>query len=96
MSQTSASKQKVDPFVVGIFARCIPLAERDSALDVEKGQALAKTYAEKAIALIRDGFGQGLDLSRLKSDPALAALKTREEFQQLIKDLEDRKEADKD
>jgi serine/threonine-protein kinase len=75
----------------GFLARCMPLAEQDQALPQEKREALAKAYADQALALLRQGLlhKPNPDADRLKTDPHLAALRPRADFQKLIKELEE-------
>jgi tetratricopeptide (TPR) repeat protein len=91
MARPSGPDEGVDRFAAGILARCIPLAEQDSALAVEKREALARAYGDQAMALLRQGFrrGAGPGLRRLKGDPNLAPLRPREDFQKLVRDLEE-------
>jgi hypothetical protein len=76
--------------VARILARCIPLAERDSTLPAEKRQALAQSYGDEAVAILRQGPGRGSGpgLGRLDADPNLAPLRPRADFQRLVRDLE--------
>jgi eukaryotic-like serine/threonine-protein kinase len=91
MPRPSGPDERVDHFAAGVLARCIPLAEQDSTLAVEKREALARAYGDQAMALLRQGFrrGSGPGLDRLKVDPNLAPLRPRADFQKLVRDLED-------
>ena len=91
MPRPSPPDERADRFAAGVLARCIPLAERDSALPAEKREALARAYGNQAMALVRQGSrrGAGAGLDRLKSDPNLAPLRRRADFQKLVRDLEE-------
>jgi serine/threonine-protein kinase len=83
--------ESADRFWAGILARCIPLAEQDSALTAEKRAALAKSYGDQAVALLRQASQRGSrpNLDRLKADPNLTPLRPRADFQELIRDLDE-------
>jgi eukaryotic-like serine/threonine-protein kinase len=64
-----------------LLGRCVTLANKDAQL--------AQSYAERALALLRQAVAQGYrDAARLKKDPALEPLRTREEFRMLLAELE--------
>src|SRR5262249_9653415 len=97
-AQTAAERPRPSPpdeavgrFWAGILARCIPLAEQDSTLPAKNREALAKTYGDQAVGLLRLGFQResGVSLDRLKADPNLAPLRPRADFQQLIREREE-------
>jgi eukaryotic-like serine/threonine-protein kinase len=98
LPRPSPPDEQADCLAAGILARCISLAEQDSTLPAQKRAALAKAYASQAIALLRHSFrrGSGSSLARLKTDPQLAPLQSRPDFQKLIRELEEiTKPADK-
>jgi hypothetical protein len=65
-----------------IFARCIPLAERDNK---ERAQA----YADRAVATLRQAVKNGYkDVAHMKKDTDLDPLRSHPEFQKLLKELE--------
>jgi serine/threonine protein kinase/tetratricopeptide (TPR) repeat protein len=67
------------------LARCVPLAEKDARLPAEKRQALAGAYGERAVALLREAVRKGMpDPGQLRTDPDLAALRGRDDFQKLV------------
>jgi tetratricopeptide (TPR) repeat protein len=87
----SGPDQQLDRFAAGILARCISLAEQDSALAVEKRESLARAYGDRAITLLRQGSRRVSNpaLDQLNADPNLAPLHRRADFQKLIRDLEE-------
>jgi serine/threonine-protein kinase len=69
------------------LARCVPLAEQDQTLPEPKRQALARSYGDQALALLRQGLLHGPDAAaRLKADPQLAPLWPRADFQKLVRE----------
>jgi serine/threonine-protein kinase len=74
---------------VGFFGRCIPLAERDSKLSEARRPELAHSYAEQALAALRQALAKGYkDLAQLKKDKDLDPLRSRDDFQKLLAGLE--------
>jgi tetratricopeptide (TPR) repeat protein len=86
-----APDEWADRYWAGILARCIPLAEQDSTLPVEERQALARAYGDRAMVLLRSSAQRGSAprLPPLKADPKLAPLRSRADFQQLIREVEE-------
>jgi hypothetical protein len=74
----------------GYLARCVPLAERDQTLPVPAREELARSYGDQAMALLRQGLLHEPNprAERLKTDPRLAPLRPRADFQKLVKGLE--------
>jgi tetratricopeptide (TPR) repeat protein len=74
---------------VQLLAQCVTLARKDTALDDAHRQELARTYAGKAVAVLRSAVGKGLvkDARDLRL-PSLAPLRDHEDFQALIRELE--------
>jgi tetratricopeptide (TPR) repeat protein/tRNA A-37 threonylcarbamoyl transferase component Bud32 len=71
-----------------VLARCAVLAEKDDKLAPEQRKDLAKTYADRAVQLLREAIQKGYqDLDYLKMDPALDGLRSREDFKQLLHEL---------
>jgi tetratricopeptide (TPR) repeat protein len=69
--------------------RCVPLAEKDGKLSKPKRRELAKTYADQALETLRQAVARGYkNAAHLRQDPDLASLRSRPEFQQLVRDLE--------
>jgi hypothetical protein len=90
MPRPSLPDESWSRFVAGILARCIPLAEQDSTLAVEKRPQLAKAYEDQAIDFLRQGFHRatGPSMDALKNDPNLAPLRPRTDFQELLRELD--------
>jgi tetratricopeptide (TPR) repeat protein len=90
MPHPSAYDARLDLFAATVLARCIPLVEQDSTLTAENRQPLAESYGERAVTLIRQSLRSrsASDLPRLKSDPNLAPLRQRADFQKLLGELE--------
>ena len=58
-------------------------------LDAAQRQAAIEFYADQAMAMLRDAVATGWkDTAQMKKDTNLDALRQREDFQQLLKDLE--------
>jgi hypothetical protein len=78
-----------------LLARCVPLAERDSQLSEAQRKELAQTYANRAMATLRQAVQKGYkDLARMQQDAGLAPLRSREDYQKLQKELEDKTRAE--
>jgi tetratricopeptide (TPR) repeat protein len=71
------------------LARCVPSAEKDDKLDETERKMLVQRYGERALKLLRQAVQKGFkDVQQLKTDPDLAPLRAREDFQQLVAELE--------
>jgi serine/threonine-protein kinase len=81
---------RIYPYTAGLLARCVPLAQRDSTLPVEKRETLAKTYGDQAMDLLRRGIRHGPRprADQLKATLSFASLRTRADFQKLVRELE--------
>ena len=79
-----------DTYIAACFlSRCISLAEKDAKLAEDKRKQLSQSYAEQALALLRQAATRGFrNVSRLKQEPDLAPLRARQEFKKLLADLE--------
>jgi tetratricopeptide (TPR) repeat protein len=78
------------------FARCVPLAEKDARLLEGKRKELAKSYADQALAALRQAVGKGYrDAANLKKDPDLDPLRGRDDFQKLLAEVAARAEPKK-
>jgi tetratricopeptide (TPR) repeat protein len=71
-----------------ILAQCASEAAKDTRLSPEKQQEMARQYAERAMKLLRQAVQEGYhDVQSLQEDPDLNALRGREEFKQLLKEM---------
>jgi serine/threonine protein kinase/tetratricopeptide (TPR) repeat protein len=76
---------------VAILAACMELAEKDTRLSAEKRQEAAETYGRQAVAILRKAIPKGgIEAKLLKEDVDFAPLRSREDFQTLLRDLEER------
>jgi tetratricopeptide (TPR) repeat protein len=72
-----------------VLAGCVPLAAKDAKLPEARRQELAKEYADRALAVLRQAVADGYkDAVQMHKDPALAPLRDRADFQKLLADLE--------
>jgi hypothetical protein len=86
----AAVDQQVDAYNAAcMLARCVPLAERDTELPEARRQERAKTYADRAIATLRQAVHNGFrDVAHMKKDSDLDPLRSRPVFQRLLAELE--------
>ncbi len=71
-----------------LLAQCVPLAEKDTRLPEAERKALARTYGDQAVNLLRQALaGRARKLEQLKTDRSFAALRSREDFQKLLRDV---------
>jgi tetratricopeptide (TPR) repeat protein/serine/threonine protein kinase len=76
----------------GFLARCVPLAEKDAQLPEPHRQALAQSYADRAMDLLRQAIRKGFkNAKKMKEDPDLDPLRPRADFQKLLAELEEKK-----
>jgi hypothetical protein len=75
-----------ESFRAGSFlARCVPLATADARLSDARRADLAKTYADRAIELLRESVKSGaVNVEALRGDRSLDALRSRADFQALL------------
>ncbi len=68
-----------------LLAQCVPLAAADSRLTDERRNELAKTYAERAVNLLREAKNRGhQDIEALKSDHSFDAIRSLAGFRELL------------
>jgi hypothetical protein len=71
------------------LARCIPVMEGVKEFHVDQRKAAIKLYGDHAISMLREAVDRGFkDGAKMKTDPALARLRQREDFQMLLSQLE--------
>jgi tetratricopeptide (TPR) repeat protein len=72
---------------------CIPIAHEHEKLDAEQRQAAVQFYGDEAMNLLREAVARGFqNAERLNHDPALAPLRTREDFRKLLTELQQKSE----
>jgi tetratricopeptide (TPR) repeat protein len=70
-------------------ALCSAAAGKDQKLPAAQRTKLAEDYAHEALRLLRDAIARGYqDVAHLKKDPDFDALRAREDFQKLVRELE--------
>jgi hypothetical protein len=73
----------------GLVSRCIPLAEKDAGLPEARRGEVARRYGERAVAFLRQAVQAGFkNAAGMKKDSALAALRGRADFRELLAGLE--------
>jgi tetratricopeptide (TPR) repeat protein len=71
------------------LCRCATLGEMDAKLGDDRRKELTNTYVERALALLRQAVERGFkEAAHMKQDSDLEVLRTREEFKQLIAEIE--------
>jgi tetratricopeptide (TPR) repeat protein len=87
-----------DTFAVYRAARVFSLAavavHRDTKRETSQREKLAEQYAASAVALLRRNFSQGYfkesaNVAYLKRDADMAGLRSREDFQNLLRELQE-------
>jgi tetratricopeptide (TPR) repeat protein len=72
-----------------VLAGCVPLAAKDNKLPEARRQELARGYAGRAVAALRQAVADGhRDAAQLRKDPALDPLRQRDDFQKLLAEVE--------
>jgi serine/threonine protein kinase/tetratricopeptide (TPR) repeat protein len=72
-----------------IVGCCVTLAEKDARLGEARRKELAQSYADRAMALLRQAVARGFkDTAHVKNDSQLEPLRAREDFKKLLADLE--------
>jgi serine/threonine protein kinase/tetratricopeptide (TPR) repeat protein len=72
-----------------LLARCVTLANKDAALPEARRKELAHSYSQKALTHLQQAVARGFkDVARMKKDPDLEAVRTRDEFHKLLAELE--------
>jgi hypothetical protein len=74
------------------LALCLPLVGKGKAELTKEEQAERQKYADQVMAMLRQAVAAGFDdAGRLKTDKALAPLRTRDDFKQLLAEIEQRR-----
>jgi serine/threonine protein kinase len=72
----------------GYLCHCVTLAEKDIRIDEARRPELARGYADRALALLRQAVASGnKDAARIRTDPAFGPLRTHAEFNKLLAEL---------
>jgi eukaryotic-like serine/threonine-protein kinase len=72
-----------------MLCSCVVLAEKDAQLAEVRRKELARGYADRALALLRQAVAHGYqDVARLREDPNLQPVRAREEFRKLLDEME--------
>jgi tetratricopeptide (TPR) repeat protein len=72
-----------------LVCRCVTLAAKDARLAEAKRKELAQSYADRAMVLLRQAVARGFkDTAHMKKDADLESLRSREDFQKMLADLE--------
>jgi serine/threonine-protein kinase len=73
----------------GFFARCIPLADKDSKRPEARRKELARSYGDRAVEALRQALSKGYkDIAHLQKDKDLDPLRPRDDFQKLLAEPE--------
>ena len=76
------------------LARCVPIVEKDDKLDAANRQAEMQFYADQAMAMLRDAVAKGYkNVEHMKKDKDLDPLREREDFKNVVAELETGKKA---
>ncbi|GIW85193.1 MAG: hypothetical protein KatS3mg107_0853 [Gemmataceae bacterium] len=71
------------------LSRCIPIVEKHDKLDADKRKQAVQFYGDEAMKLLHEAVAKGFrDVAYMKQNSALAPLRTRNDFQKLLKELE--------
>jgi serine/threonine-protein kinase len=76
------------------LARCLAPAAKDVKLPLARRQALAREYADRSVAALRQAVAKGYrDVAHLRKDPDLDPVRDRDDFKKLLADVEAMKPA---
>jgi len=88
MAPQAPPRARQDHVAAGVLARCAGLAAKDSSLADGKRAELAKTFGAESIALLRQAMRNGFrNAEFLRTSEDFQAIRDREDFQQVLKDL---------
>jgi tetratricopeptide (TPR) repeat protein/tRNA A-37 threonylcarbamoyl transferase component Bud32 len=75
-----------------VFSQCSSIAEHDPVLSIAMRQAVSQIYADRSLELLRQAIAQGYKdvahIAHMKKDKDLDPLRSRPDFQELLKSLE--------
>ena len=72
-----------------ILARCVPLATKDTKLPEGERKKQSEDYASRSVQQLRQAVERGYaDLVQLKTAAVFAPLRTRDDFQKLVAEVE--------
>jgi serine/threonine protein kinase/tetratricopeptide (TPR) repeat protein len=75
-----------------MLATCVTLANKEAGLDDAKRKELVQQYGDRAMTHVRQAIQRGFrDTERMRKDPRLESVRSREEFRMLLADLEAKK-----
>jgi hypothetical protein len=79
-----------DTYAAACFlCRCVTLAGKDPRLDEARRKELARSYSDRALAMLRQAVARGYtDAAHMRQNPDLEPLRARAEFKMLLADLE--------
>jgi hypothetical protein len=88
-----ARQEGIDPVnlynVACVFARSCAAAKKDTKLSAADRDSVKAQYADRAMQFLHQAVAKGYqNAPELKSDPDLAPLRSREEFQKLVQEVE--------
>jgi hypothetical protein len=71
-----------------VLAQCVSLADKDAKLSEPERKELARHYADRAVALLRQAVAKGYkDVAKVEKEQDLDALRSRDDFKKLLADL---------
>jgi tetratricopeptide (TPR) repeat protein len=80
-----------------LLARCISLAEQDANLAEPERQSSAENYADRAVRMLAQAVQKGFhDAAALRNTEDFERLRQRDDFQTLLRDLEQKTRSDQD
>jgi hypothetical protein len=80
-------KKRQDHRAAALLARSASLVDRDKQLPPNERLELTKTYGDEAIALLRRAIQEGFQDVEFIGTPDFEALRNRQDFEQLVKEL---------
>src|SRR5262249_27995170 len=70
------------------LAQCVPVVEKDGGIAEEERRNLARSYADRAMVMLKDAVSKGWqDAARMEKDADLDPVRGREDFQHLLVEL---------